>query len=84
MITCKDTGLNECPFCGHLPRWCGTGKDAPHDCHQITCDGCGVQFDINSQAATKAETLEELKEVAKAAWNQRYANISPVGDMGYQ
>ena len=47
MITCKETGLNECPFCGHLPRWCGTGKDEPHKCHQITCDGCNMQFKNN-------------------------------------
>jgi len=81
MITCDETGLNECPFCGHLPRWCGSGSDEPHECHQIVCDGCNIRLDIERKEAQKAESMTELRNVAKEAWNQRYSNKP---DMSYQ
>ena len=63
--------LKPCPFCGVQARWCGDDPQDPHECHMIHCDGCGMTFDVTTDEASRAETLEELKAIVAGVWNRR-------------
>jgi len=64
--------LKNCPFCGSEVNWCGeTPEDEAHECHQISCNGCGAQLDVNSDETKNAGTMDELKQVMAKAWNSR-------------
>ncbi len=65
-----DLHLENCPFCGAVPTWCGDDPDEKHDCHQISCS-CGVQLDSTNKAVTDAENLEASKEAMAKLWNTR-------------
>lgn len=65
--------LNKCKFCGSEPRWCGQDNKNPeddHDCHQIHCDSCGVQFDVDCDSTNIPETLEGVREYVAMIWNR--------------
>ena len=63
--------LKECPFCGGKAAWCDThDTDDIHECHFIVCTGkCRGQFDM--VVNDDAETIEELKVIARLKWNKR-------------
>jgi hypothetical protein len=64
--------LKNCPFCGREVHWCGEYPgDEAHECHQISCPGCSIQFDVDDKEAKDAETLEGLREVVAETWNRR-------------
>ena len=63
--------LKPCPFCGEEPRWCGNDPEDKHECHQIHCDGCGAQFDVENDIATSRGTIEELRTLIEMTWNTR-------------
>jgi hypothetical protein len=68
------TELKPCLSCGNTPRWCGENNPDPEDdhvCHQIHCDSCGVQFDVDSFDANNAVDIIETRAVIAKAWNTR-------------
>jgi len=68
----KET-LKSCPFCGGEAAWCGSGVfmdgDYIHECHQITCKTCHIQFDLNGPH--NPELMKDLRKITAKAWNQR-------------
>jgi len=64
--------LKGCPICKGETVWCGDhDPNDIHDCHFIKCIGkCGTQFDTVCND-TEAETLEEMKVIAAAKFNDR-------------
>lgn len=77
-MTQDDLILAECPFCGGAVRWCGEACDDPHTCHQITCDNCHTQFDVNGDTEINiSEDMSGTRRLMAARWNRR-AHREPV------
>ncbi len=61
-------------LCGSEVRWCGEHNADPddnHECHQIHCDNCGIQFDVDNFETKDAESITELSIIIAKAWNTR-------------
>jgi len=53
-----------CINCGKDAYWCGSKPDEDghlHDCHQISCDHCQMQFDFLNDELHEAETFDEMR-----------------------
>lgn len=60
-----------CINCKKDAYWCGTKPDEDgdlHDCHQISCDHCGMQYDFVSDEAHNAETIAACRDVVRKTY----------------
>ena len=69
-----------CINCSHEARWCdskpiefegdnGETEFCDHECTQITCDHCGMQYDLINDETLKAETIEDGKNAIRKAYH---------------
>lgn len=63
--------LKPCPFCGGNVMWCSDDPEDPHDCDQITCDNCGMQFDSYNEKVKNTDSFDDAKKEVAKLWNQR-------------
>jgi len=70
--------LKPCFSCGSEAVWCGSriildddDMDWKHDCHQIRCTKCGIQFDANNKVTQTVDTMPALREEMARLWNKR-------------
>lgn len=66
--------LNNCPFCGNAVRWCGENNLIPSDdhlCHQIACDTCEANFDINVFQLKCENSWDEALQEISDRFNKR-------------
>lgn len=60
-----------CPFCNSKVRWCGFNQEDPeddHDCDQIHCDNCGIQF---VDETSNKSTLNTARKAIAKKWERR-------------
>lgn len=70
-MTEQETKLLPCPFCGGKARWCGDDPKEPHDCDQIVCTECEMQFNSYHETVKAGDTLEKARVAMSKLWNNR-------------
>lgn len=63
--------LKKCPFCKRKVRWCSDNPKEPHDCDQIYCNSCKINFDSYHKTVKNASNFKQAKKAMAKLWNRR-------------